>query len=77
MWLLSRVQVSGLMLANHTSIRHLFSRCASQYEKLRRKNAFLDQYRQFATFKVSGRLVVLCESPTVTWLLPGCSLRMC
>ncbi|KAL4300386.1 hypothetical protein AHAS_Ahas17G0195700 [Arachis hypogaea] len=40
-------RVSGLMLANHTSIRHLFSRCLSQYEKLRKKQAFLDNYRKF------------------------------
>ncbi|XP_039129762.1 tubulin gamma-2 chain [Dioscorea cayenensis subsp. rotundata] len=43
-------RVSGLMLANHTSIRHLFSRCLSQYEKLRKKQAFLDNYRKFPVF---------------------------
>jgi hypothetical protein len=26
------LQVSGLMLANHTSIRQLFSKCLGQYE---------------------------------------------
>ncbi|KAK9103819.1 hypothetical protein Sjap_021073 [Stephania japonica] len=43
-------QVSGLMLASHTSIRHLFSKCLSQYEKLRKKQAFLDNYRKFPMF---------------------------
>ena len=45
-------QVSGLMLANHTSIRHLFSKCLGQYEKLRKKQAFLDNYRKFPMFAV-------------------------
>ncbi|VVB07290.1 unnamed protein product [Arabis nemorensis] len=43
-------RVSGLMLANHTSIRHLFSKCLSQYDKLRKKQAFLDNYRKFPMF---------------------------
>lgn len=47
-------QVSGLMLANHTSIRHLFSKCLNQYEKLRKKQAFLDNYRKFPMFAVSS-----------------------
>ncbi|KAB5527175.1 hypothetical protein DKX38_021022 [Salix brachista] len=46
-------RVSGLMLASHTSIRHLFSKCLSQYEKLRKKQAFLDNYRKFPMFAVS------------------------
>ena len=41
------------MLASHTSIRHLFSKCLSQYEKLRKKQAFLDNYRKFPMFAVS------------------------
>lgn len=48
-----RSQVSGLMLASHTSIRHLFSRGVSQYEKLMKKQAFLDNYRKFSMFAVS------------------------
>ncbi|XP_031376588.1 tubulin gamma-1 chain isoform X1 [Punica granatum] len=43
-------RVSGLMLASHTSIRHLFSKCLNQYEKLRKKQAFLDNYRKFPMF---------------------------
>jgi hypothetical protein len=51
------LQVSGLMLASHTSIRHLFSKCISQYEKLRKKQAFLDNYRKFPMFAVSLKLI--------------------
>lgn len=39
-------RVSGLMLANHTSIRDLFYRIAMQYDKLRKRDAFLDNYRK-------------------------------
>ncbi|KAH0928179.1 hypothetical protein HID58_013906, partial [Brassica napus] len=42
--------VSGLMLASDTSIRHLFSKCLRQYDKLRKKQAFLDNYRKFSMF---------------------------
>ncbi|KAL0866130.1 hypothetical protein Bca101_045248 [Brassica carinata] len=49
-WGPASIQVSGLMLASHTSIRHLFSKCLSQYEKLRKKQAFLDNYRKFPMF---------------------------
>ncbi len=38
-------RVSGLMLANHTSVRHLFNRCLSQYDKLSKRKAFLDNYK--------------------------------
>ena len=38
-------KVSGLMLANHTSMAQLFGRTVSQYDKLRKRNAFLDAYR--------------------------------
>ena len=34
------------MLANHTSIRDLFLRIAQQYDKLRKRDAFLDNYRK-------------------------------
>ena len=43
-------RVSGLMLANHTSIRHLFTKCLTQYDKLMRRKAFLDQYEQHPIF---------------------------
>ena len=38
------------MLANHTSIRHLFTKCVTQYDKLMRRKAFLDQYEQHPMF---------------------------
>merc|ERR550537_1749096 len=43
-------KVSGLMLANHPSICQLFDRCIKQYDKLRSRNAFLENYRQEALF---------------------------
>jgi len=44
-------KVSGLMLANHTSIYTLFERVIKQYEKLRKRNAFLDAYKKEPIFK--------------------------
>lgn len=41
-------KVSGLMIANHTSIYTLFERITEQYEKLRRRNAFMDGYKKFS-----------------------------
>lgn len=46
-------RVSGLMLANHTSIHTLFERTMNQYDKLRSRGAFLDVYRKTETFKDS------------------------
>jgi tubulin gamma len=43
-------RVSGLMLANHTSIRHLFNRTLSQFDKLYKRNAFLEEYKKHPTF---------------------------
>ncbi|XP_074328891.1 tubulin gamma-1 chain isoform X2 [Apium graveolens] len=43
-------RVSGLMLASYTGIRHLFSKCLSQYSLLRKRQAFLDKYRSFPLF---------------------------
>lgn len=43
-------RVSGLMLANHTSIATLFKRIVSQYDRLRKRNAFLEQYKKEAPF---------------------------
>mmetsp|Transcript_52944 Transcript_52944/g.123977 ORF Transcript_52944/g.123977 Transcript_52944/m.123977 type:complete len:462 (-) Transcript_52944:13-1398(-) len=43
-------KVSGLMLANHTAISQLFDRNIKQYEKLRSRNAFLENYRQEPIF---------------------------
>eukprot|EP00891_Asterochloris_glomerata_P009934 jgi/Astpho2/9934/Aster-06640 len=52
-------RVSGLMLANHTSIRHLFNRTLVQFDKLMKRKAFLDNYKEFPMFHTSdGRKVV-------------------
>ena len=50
-YLKSKNRVSGLMLANHTSVHKLFQRTASQYDKLRSRNAFLDHYQKHDLFK--------------------------
>ncbi|KAK7073339.1 Tubulin gamma-2 chain [Halocaridina rubra] len=46
-------KVSGLMLANHTNISALFERTLHQYDKLRKREAFLDQFRKEAMFSES------------------------
>lgn len=46
-------RVSGLMLANHTSISSLFERSLRDYDKLRRREAFLDQFRKIDMFSDS------------------------
>ncbi len=38
------------MLANHTSIASLFKRTVDQYDKFRKRNAFLEQYRRESMF---------------------------
>eukprot|EP00929_Paragymnodinium_shiwhaense_P037899 TRINITY_DN20104_c0_g1_i1.p1 TRINITY_DN20104_c0_g1~~TRINITY_DN20104_c0_g1_i1.p1 ORF type:complete len:470 (+),score=121.61 TRINITY_DN20104_c0_g1_i1:279-1688(+) len=43
-------KVNGLMMANHTAISQLFDRCEKQYDKLRSRNAFLENYRQESMF---------------------------
>ncbi|KAI1289926.1 Tubulin gamma-2 chain [Halotydeus destructor] len=44
-------RVSGLMLANHTSITHLFKKTIQQYDKLRKREAFLEQFKKEDLFK--------------------------
>lgn len=44
-------RVSGLMLANHTGIATLFKRIVAQYDRLRKRNAFLEQYKREEPFK--------------------------
>lgn len=39
-------RVSGLMLANHTSIASLFEQTLSSYNMLRKKKAFMDKYQE-------------------------------
>ncbi|KAJ3298245.1 gamma-tubulin [Borealophlyctis nickersoniae] len=80
-------RVSGLMLANHTSIASLFKRTCDQYDRLRKRNAFLDQYKREAMFAEgleefdSSREVVqdliseyeACENPDYIDWTPGVS----
>jgi tubulin gamma len=54
-------RVSGLMMANHTSIASLFAKTVSQYDKLRRREAFLDNYRSTLVSSVLG-LSLTCFS---------------
>merc|ERR1719458_85024 len=42
---------SGLMLANHTSISSLFERVLRDYDKLRTREAFIDQFRKYPMFQ--------------------------
>ncbi|QDS75938.1 gamma-tubulin [Venturia effusa] len=44
-------RVSGLMLANHTGIASLCRRIVSQYDRLRKRNAFLEQYKREKPFE--------------------------
>lgn len=44
-------RVSGLMLANHTGISTLFKRIVFQYDRLRKRNAFLEQYKREEPFR--------------------------
>jgi len=43
-------KVSGLMMANHTAIHALFERCVKQHDMLRKRNAFLENYKKFPMF---------------------------
>lgn len=43
-------RVSGLMLANHTSVASLFQRIAQQFDRMYRRNAYLDGYKKEAPF---------------------------
>jgi tubulin gamma len=44
-------KVSGMMLANHTSIRNLFKTTLDQYKKLRRRDAFMQDYKKEKIFE--------------------------
>ena len=43
-------KVSGFLLANHTSIAELLDRLLSQYDRIKSRNAFLDNYRREPMF---------------------------
>lgn len=39
-------RVSGIMMANHTSMASLFKKMIDTYDRLRKRNAFIDQYKK-------------------------------
>ncbi len=43
-------KVSGMMLANHTCMQELFKRAIKQFDRLRKRNAFLDNYERQPMF---------------------------
>jgi tubulin gamma len=45
--------VTGFLLANHTSMAELFDRLLHQYDRIRSRNAFLDNYRKEPMFQDS------------------------
>jgi tubulin gamma len=54
-------RVSGLLLANHTSVSTLFKRTCDQYDRLRKRNAFLDMYRREPIFADSLEEFDVCR----------------
>ncbi|KAL7579321.1 hypothetical protein ACA910_013999 [Epithemia clementina (nom. ined.)] len=46
----TRHKVSGFLLANHTSMAELFDRLLTQYDLIKKRNAFLDPYRREPMF---------------------------
>ncbi|KAH9479821.1 gamma-tubulin [Psilocybe cubensis] len=44
-------KVSGLMLANHTSVASLFKKMIDQYDRLKKRNAFMDMYKKEKMFE--------------------------
>nr|AWD75470.1 tubulin [Callistoctopus minor] len=50
-YILTAHRVSGLMLANHTSISSLFERTMSHYDKLRRREAFMETFKKEPMFQ--------------------------
>merc|ERR1712113_1335057 len=58
-------RVSGLMLANHTSISTLFSRTLAQYDRLRMREAFLDVFRKEEIFSDDPDLKEFAHSRSV------------
>ena len=57
----ARHRVSGLMLANHTGVRHLLTATVAAHDRLLRRRAFLDRYVEHPLFHtLSGRATVEC-----------------
>ena len=64
-------RVSGLMLANHTSVRHLFNRCISQFDRLMKRKAFMENYKVRPTRHLGLRLRHSCSLPCTAVRPPG------
>lgn len=60
-------KVSGLMLANHTCMASLFQRSVNQYDKIRKRNAFVDNYRCGNTINHAH-----AAAGGSAWLTPAC-----
>uniref|UniRef100_A0A1I8GB51 Tubulin gamma chain n=1 Tax=Macrostomum lignano TaxID=282301 RepID=A0A1I8GB51_9PLAT len=58
-------RVSGLMLANHTSISSLFKRIMQQYDRLKSHNAFLNQFLKEAIFEQDPEMREFSDSREV------------
>jgi tubulin gamma len=43
-------KVSGLMIANHTSIRQLFTKIQKDFQNMRKMNAYIESYKQEPLF---------------------------
>jgi len=52
-YLQHRHKVSGFMLANHTSMAELFERLLKHYDRIKSRNAFLDNFRREEYFQGS------------------------
>lgn len=52
-YLQQRHKVSGFMLANHTSMAELFERLLKHYDRIKSRNAFLDNFRKEECFEDS------------------------
>lgn len=52
-YLQHRHKVSGFMLANHTSMAELFERLLKQYDRIKSRNAFLENFRREECFQGS------------------------
>eukprot|EP00457_Paulinella_chromatophora_P005758 gb/GEZN01005775.1/.p1 GENE.gb/GEZN01005775.1/~~gb/GEZN01005775.1/.p1 ORF type:complete len:459 (-),score=74.19 gb/GEZN01005775.1/:162-1538(-) len=48
-------KVSGMMLANHTSIRNLFSRSVKEYDTMRKRKTHLHLYEKYSMFQDGGK----------------------
>ena len=64
-------RVSGLMLANHTSVRHLFDRCISQFDKLIKRKAFLENYKARLPALLLGHFMPIHHACKPKWHMPG------